>query len=81
VRDSKTGDVMIKLVNLLPAPVKSGINLNGFDPVNAEAVKTVLQGKPNDKTTQLQTSTISISEQSTVDLPPYSFTVIRIKTK
>jgi alpha-L-arabinofuranosidase len=81
VRDSKTGDVMIKLVNLLPATVKSGINLNGFDPANAEAVKTVLQGKPDDKTAEPQTSTISVSKQFAVDLPAYSLTVIRMKTR
>jgi alpha-L-arabinofuranosidase len=81
VRDSETGDVVIKLVNLLPVNVKSGINFDGFDPTHAEAFKTVLQGKPDDKTALPQTSTFSMSKQSAVDLPAYSFTVIRIATE
>lgn len=78
VRDSKTGDLAIKLVNMLPVATAAAIRLNGADLTGATAVKTVLQGKPNDKSARPVSAPMPLSEPLEVDLPPYSFTLIRI---
>ncbi|UYQ95826.1 alpha-L-arabinofuranosidase [Chitinophaga horti] len=80
VRDQKTKDVIVKLVNLLPVPVSTNVNLNSISPAGS-AVKTVLQGRPDDKTAAPVTSNINVQNEFSNELPPYSFTVIRIKTK
>jgi alpha-L-arabinofuranosidase len=79
VRDSKSGDLVIKMVNLLPVAIKSSIDLSDFDLSSVETVKTVLQGNPGDKTVQPETSSIAVSKELQPELPAYSFTVIRIK--
>jgi alpha-L-arabinofuranosidase len=81
VRDTKSGDLIIKLVNLLPVTVKTNVDLGGLSLAGQEATKTVLQGQPADKKVLPVTSTIPASAISGLELPSYSFTVIRIKTK
>lgn len=48
---------------------------------NLKAVKTVLQGNPNDKNLKPVVTDFEVSEKFSAELAPYSFTVIRIKTK
>lgn len=81
VRDTKSGDLIIKLVNLLPVTVKANVDLGGILIAGQEAVKTVLQGQPADKKITPVTTTIATSAISGMELPSYSFTVIRVKTK
>lgn len=82
VRDSKSKDLIVKLVNVLPVSVNSTIDLKNLNiAFDIEVVKTVLQGKPDDKSTISQETRCSISEALAVELPAYSFTVYRIKTK
>jgi alpha-L-arabinofuranosidase len=82
VRDAKTKDLIVKLVNLLPVPVRAEIDLKNLVAANATAVKTVLQGSsPADKNAVPVESEITIGEKFSNELPPYSFTVIRIKTQ
>jgi alpha-L-arabinofuranosidase len=80
VRDSKTNDVIIKLVNLLPVVLKPTIDLNGIEADYGNAIVTVLQGKPDDEKAKPVISFRTVSEALTSELPPYSFTVVRIKT-
>jgi alpha-L-arabinofuranosidase len=80
VRDSKTNDIIVKLVNLLPVVVNSSIDLKNFNFVNQEAIKTVLKGDPSDKNAKPVVSTCPVSELNNVEIPAYSFTVYRIKT-
>lgn len=80
VRDSKTKDVIIKMVNLLPVAVNPTIDLAGISPADGNATKTVLAGKPADKTIQPVESTVAVSEKIKMELQPYSFTVIRFRT-
>jgi alpha-L-arabinofuranosidase len=80
VRDSKTNDLIVKLVNLLPVAVNSLIDLKNANLGNKEAVKTVLKGDPSDKNSKPVVSICSVSELKNVEIPPYSFTVYRIKT-
>jgi alpha-L-arabinofuranosidase len=79
VHDSKSGDVMVKLVNMLPVSVKANVELPLPDNKTATASKTLLTGNPNDKQAFPVTDTIEISKQFPYELPAYSFTVIRVK--
>jgi len=80
VRDSKTGDVIVKLVNLLPVSVETEIQLPGIGSVQPSAVRTVLAGVP-ESTPLPVTDTIEVGANFKQQLPAYSFTVIRLKTK
>ena len=81
VQDSKSGDLILKMVNLLPVSNKVSIDLKDFNLTGTDAAKIVLQGKPDDRKAKPVASTIAISDVLTEELPAYSFTVIRIKTK
>lgn len=80
VQDSKSNDVIVKLVNLLPVAVNSSIDLKNLNLGSKEAVKTVLKGDPSDKNAKPVVSACSVSEINNTELPAYSFTVYRIKT-
>ena len=45
VRDGKTGDMIVKLVNLLPVAVNAQVELLSLEGMNTTAVKTVFGGK------------------------------------
>jgi alpha-L-arabinofuranosidase len=47
VRDSKTGDLIVKLVNLLPVRVKTQVKLDAFGNFEAKAERSLLTGKPD----------------------------------
>ena len=80
VRDSKTGDVIVKLVNLLPVSIETDVRLPGMDGIQSSATRTVLAGAP--ETTPLPvTDTIEAGTSFKQELPAYSFTVIRLKTQ
>ena len=78
VRDGKTGDMIVKLVNLLPVAVNAKVELPSLEGMNTTAVKTVLAGKPTDKQARPVAGTMEVSEKFGYELPAYSFTVIRI---
>ena len=78
VRDGKTGDMIVKLVNLLPVAVNAQVELPSLEGMNTTAVKTVLAGKPTDKQARPVAGTMEVSEKFGYELPAYSFTVIRI---
>lgn len=81
VRDTKSKDLIIKMVNLLPVAVNATVDLKDIIPADAAIVKTVLQGQPADRNARAVESTITTSAISAMQLPSYSFTVLRIKTK
>lgn len=81
VRNTKTKEVILKMVNLLPAPVQSSIDLGGIDLVSGAAEKIVLQGDPRSEDAKPVNSACEVAEKFETALPPYSFTLIRIKTK
>lgn len=78
VRNSQTGDMILKLVNLLPVCVKSEIFVPDI-PVQ-KTVKVVLTGTPKDESVCPKKDEIQIEENFVYDLPPYSFTIIPIKS-
>ncbi|MGE0019310.1 MAG: alpha-L-arabinofuranosidase C-terminal domain-containing protein [Draconibacterium sp.] len=81
VRDSKTNDIILKLVNLLPAPVESDFDFSGLNIAGQEAVLSVLKGLPADSKVLPVESKFQVSEKHVYTLPPYSLSVIRIKNK
>lgn len=79
VRDSRTGKLIIKMVNLLPVPVRTEMNLPaGTD--DASASLSVLSGKPADKDAKPVVSTLSVGEKFVYEMPPYSLSVIGVSS-
>jgi alpha-L-arabinofuranosidase len=87
VQDSKTGDVILKMVNFgnLAKPIK--VNLGKFGKIAAEAEQTVLSGNPDAENTfaNIQnvipsSSKIKIAKTYEFSAPAMSLTVVRLKT-
>lgn len=81
VRDSKSNDLIVKLVNMLPAEINTTVKLDGVDGILPSAMRTVLAGAPDDKNARPVTDSMEVSENFSCRLPAYSFTVIRIKAE
>ena len=79
VKDEKTGDLILKLVNCLPSSVKLDINLGSIEGYQKAASKTVITGNYNERNLKPTVSSIEVSDKFDYELPRYSFTVIRIK--
>ncbi len=88
VRDSRTGDIIIKLVNGSPAPRPLRVELSGAKNISRQALKTVLAGEPSavnsfedpSRVTPV-TSGILVDREFKYEAPAHSLTVIRIKTR
>ena len=78
VRDSKTGDIIVKIVNLLPVEVNTTLDMSELDIANETVEISVLTGTPDDREAKPITSTVKLEEQNT--LPPYSLTIFRFNT-
>ena len=81
VRDTKTGDIIVKLVNALPVAVNASIDLSGLSLATKKGIKITLQGAPADKAASAVETDCAVSEKFAAELPAYSFTVIRTETK
>ena len=79
VRDSKTNDMILKMVNLLPTTVNVEIKLEGIGDIESSAIETVLTGHPDDESATPVTRNIEVSENFKKSLPEYSFTLIRFR--
>lgn len=79
IRDSRTGDLIVKLVNLLPVSIKTAVEFPGL--TNSSAVLHVLSGKPSDQHVRPQESTTNVSEKFDYEMPAYSLSVIRIPSQ
>lgn len=85
VIDTATGDIIIKIVSLLPKESNVTVNLGeeamkGFSSTASWSL-LASNGNPN-KTKQWdvnETRTLSVGSSFSVDIPQYSFSVIRIK--
>lgn len=78
VRDSKTNDIILKMVNLLPVPVELKTDLSELNVAEKEAKVSVLSGNPADDKVLPMESKIHVSNELKYSLPAYSFSVIRI---
>lgn len=88
VQDSKTGDIILKLVNASAVSSVVNVNLKSIKRIKSKAALTVLQGSKNAKNTREQPSTVlpeetelKVNKLFDYKLPPYSLSVIRIKTR
>jgi alpha-L-arabinofuranosidase len=88
VQDSKTGDIILKLVNADNKTATMKIDLRNFKKINPAAVKTEISGSA-DAANSLEgkpaivpvTSEFKIGKSFDYSVPPMSLTVIRVKTK
>lgn len=81
VKDNKTGDIIIKLVNILPVKVNTEIDLTGINLSKRTAIKTVLSGNLDDRNAKPEQNIITINDQFDYEMPAYSFTIIRVNTR
>lgn len=88
VQDSKTGDIILKLVNYNESAKPMKVNLGRFGKIAAEGEQTVLAGSSDAENTFANTknivptsATVKISRSFDYSAPAMSLTVIRIKTK
>ncbi len=81
VKDEISKDIIVKMVNMLPVTVNPAINLKNISVPNQMTEKTVLTGNPDDRKATPETTSINISGNFTDELPPYSLTIIRLKTE
>ncbi len=79
VKDKFSGDIIVKVVNLLPVAVNSNLELPMKD--DFKALKSVLTGNPTDKKLMPAISEIILEKDSQVEFPPYSFTILRMGSK
>lgn len=81
VRDSKTGDYILKLTNLLPVEVNTTINLEQLKIKETEAVLTILKGELTNENSTPVKSSMGVGAQFNYQIPAYSFSIIRIKSE
>jgi len=83
VRDKKTGDIIVKLVNMLPVETTMDVDLSKLYPAGQGAInslRTVMSGMPTDTKARVVTDRVSVASPNfTIQLPAYSFTVLRMK--
>lgn len=78
VSDSQTGDIIIKLVNLLPTEVNTKIHHPSLPKTVAQLM--VLSGLPSDESVHPQRRDIQVAQDFSYAMPAYSLSVIRIKS-
>jgi alpha-L-arabinofuranosidase len=81
VKDSRSGDLIVKLVNLLPVETSAELDFSGMKPASAKTIKTTITGKPADRAAKPVVAEVNPAEDGSLRLPPYSFTVLRISGK
>lgn len=88
VRDGRTGDVVVKIVNAAPNAQPLRIDLSGLKSISPKALKTVLAGDPSAVNSFEEparvapiTSEIAAGRQFDYEAPAHSLTVLRIKTR
>ncbi len=79
VKDKETGDIIIKLVNAIPANNKLTVQIGSLEGYKTSATVSSISGDANDREINKPTiSSIDVNESFTYEMPKYSFTVIRI---
>ncbi|NQD69739.1 alpha-L-arabinofuranosidase [Sphingobacterium shayense] len=78
VRDSKTGDLIVKLVNMLPVVVSLETDFSSLGVKATTAEATVLTGALEDKHARPKQFQLDLEN---LVLEPYSFSVLRLKTE
>lgn len=88
VKDSKTGDVIIKLVNVSSKTAHMIVDLSDFKGLQSKAIRTILSGNADDENTFYDLNKIvpvqadfKIKNKFEYQLPAMSLTIIRIKAR
>jgi alpha-L-arabinofuranosidase len=88
VKDNKTGDVIIKIVNASAVKANAGINLSIFGKLSLRADVILLNGEPGMKNTLQnpqqvvpRASVSAVKKKIEYEVPAYSLSIIRVKTK
>lgn len=79
VKNTETGEYVIKLVNLLPVAVNFTIDLKSLGIIDTRVKKTILHGKPDDSKLKPITSEITVMGEFKESVSEYSFTVLRLQ--
>jgi len=77
VRDSASGDVIVKICNILPVSASVEIDPSLLGRSGDLVRRTELHGSVQDKDVSPVESVVSVSKGTPVELKPYSFTVLR----
>ncbi|RYG25385.1 alpha-N-arabinofuranosidase [bacterium] len=87
VQDSKTGDIVVKLVSRAEAPIRTKVDLSSIKGLRRSATRTVLSGDPMAQNRFGQapavlpkTDAAELSPVFEVEVPPSSLTVLRFRT-
>ena len=85
VRDSKSGDLILKIVNPTDSPKPLQLKLPGAKNLASSATKTVLEDNPVAAKARQpilpKVSSLAVSEAFNYEAPPNSMTVIRMKSR
>lgn len=79
VRDSLDGDLILKMVNMLPVKVEMDVNNPLLADKQFKAEKIVLSGRPRETMKSPIRAQVMVTREYVCELSPYSFTIIRIK--
>lgn len=77
VRDRNSGDVIVKVVNLLPVQCDMKLDLSQFISTDVEAKLVTLAGNPSDKNSEPEEKMIKVSGTQQTSFPAFSLSVIR----
>nr|MCR4612445.1 hypothetical protein [Bacteroidaceae bacterium] len=84
VLNTKTRQLFVKLCNASADAKKASIDLSRFRSMKKEAQQTTLSGQPDDENNfdaqpiAPKTETVKVAKQMTLDLAPYTFTMLQI---
>lgn len=79
VCDDASGDLIVKIANLLPQPVSWEENLSDMGVMDTKAYMEVLKGNPDDECTKPHVESVFVKGgKLNIEIAPYSFNVIRI---
>ncbi len=80
VKDTQTGDIILKLVNVSPSATTVQVRLTGGGKIKPTARRTILTGEPRSRDVQPVTTDFAAAKSFAYDAPAYSLTVIRMET-
>ena len=84
ILNTKTRQLFVKICNASAEAKKADLDLSRFKGLKPMAQKTTLTGQPNDENNydaqpiQPQNETVKIKKKMTLDIAPYSFTMLQI---
>ncbi|MBV7532182.1 alpha-L-arabinofuranosidase [Chitinophaga sp. sic0106] len=76
---NKAGEVIVKMVNMLPVETNTSIDLSGMLSQEVKAEKVELSGDPAGTGAKAVPANISLKTKTNLTLAPYSLTVLKFK--